>query len=326
MINNSAARLFGAWTFALLAAGCERHPEPSPLQGVVEYDDRVIGFEVGGRVLEVPVERGADVAADALLARLDDSLERPMRDLRSAELSAAQAQLKLLRSGARGEDLKASEAEIGALQAQEALLAKNLARQQQLRSAGAASQASLDEISSQLDAIGERRRALDQRLKALRSGARSEELAAADARAQGASAALAAIDARLGRYALKSSVAGTIVDVHVKPGEMVSPGAPAVTLADLAHPFVDVFVPQGKMEGVAVGASAHVRVDATLSPFPGRVEYVFPHTEFTPRFLFSESERPNLVIRVRVRLDDPKHQLHEGVPAFIELGGSKASG
>jgi hypothetical protein len=50
------------------------------------------------------------------------------------------------------------------------------------------------------------------------------------------------------------------------------------------------------------------------------VENVARATEFTPRFLFSERERANLVVRVRVRVDDPAQRLHAGVPAFVELG------
>ena len=51
----------------------------------------------------------------------------------------------------------------------------------------------------------------------------------------------------------------------------------------------------------------------------GKVEYVAQRTEFTPRFLFSEQERPNLVVRVRVRVDDDQERLHAGVPAFATI-------
>jgi HlyD family secretion protein len=326
MIKNSAThwqRNPLRWIGLLLAfePGCDQGQKagPEPLQGVVEYDDRVIGFELGGRVLEVGVERGQTVAAGAIVARLDDGLERPTRDLRVADLAVAQAQLKLLRAGTRREDLRAAEAEIGALSAQEDTLQKNLARQTQLKAAGAASDSAIDNVTAELRATAERRTALEQRLKALRNGARSEELAAADAHAQAAVAALAMLDARLARYVLASPTAGDVVDVHVKVGEMVAPGAPAVTVADLGHPYVDVFVPEGRMREVAVGARAQARVDGVSEALAARVEHVFPHTEFTPRFLFSESERPNLVLRTRVRVEDPKHVLHAGVPAFVRL-------
>jgi hypothetical protein len=46
------------------------------------------------------------------------------------------------------------------------------------------------------------------------------------------------------------------------------------------------------------------------------VEVVGRTLEFTPRYLFSEKERPNLVVRVRIALEDPAEKLHAGVPAF----------
>jgi HlyD family secretion protein len=325
MINNRPRRRW-VWLALVIAAAtaCQttQAKDRESLQGVVQYDDRIIGFELGGRVLDVAVERGQHVAQGQMLARLDDGLELPERDLRAADLAATQAQLRLLRAGTRREELQASASEIEALRATEETQAKNLARQQQLQAAGAATAQSIDELSSQLRASSERRRALEERLKAARNGARADEISAAEARAQAAAAALAAVTARLERYQLKNPAEGTVVDVHIKTGEMVAPGSPAVTVADLAHPFADVFVPEGKMSGVAVGAPTTLRVDGVASELGGRIEHVFPRAEFTPRFLFSEDERPNLVIRVRVRIDDPKHLLHEGVPAFARLAGN----
>jgi HlyD family secretion protein len=286
---------------------------------VIEHDDRVIGFELPGRVLEVSVERGAHIDKDAKLARLDDALELPQRDLRAADVATAEAQLRLLQAGARREDLSAAEAEVAAIAAQEQETSSQLRRESSLYAAGAAPQSKVDDLTAQLKALGERKRALEQRHKALRAGARTDEVSAAQARADAARAALALTEARIARYALVSPAAGTIVDVHVKAGEMVAAGSPAITLADLDHPFVDVFVPEGRMQGIAVGARAEVRVDGVDKPLAGTIEHVFPRTEFTPRFLFSEGERPNLVIRTRVRIEDPKHVLHEGVPAFVNL-------
>jgi HlyD family secretion protein len=322
MIKNSSTR------WALLPAllpmlgsvgGCEaaKAGTPDPLQGVVEYDDRLLGFEVGGRIQAIAVQRGQDVAADAPLVKLDDTLETPIRDLRAAELAAAEAQLRLLKAGARGEEIRASAAEVAALQSQEDILDKNLKRQHTLFTQGALPQSALDDTAAQQRSTSERRRAAEERLQALRNGARGDEIAAAVARVQGAQAALAAQSARLVRYSLRSPAAGSIVDVHLEVGEMVAPGTPVITLADLSHPFVDVFVPQARAHELKVGDPMQVMVDGLDAPLPGRIEHVFPKTEFTPRFLFSEGERPNLVLRMRVRVDDPDHVLHSGVPAFV---------
>jgi HlyD family secretion protein len=100
---------------------------------------------------------------------------------------------------------------------------------------------------------------------------------------------------------------------------VLAAGAPVVTLGDVAHPYVDLFVPQGDLRGVRPGLAAQVRVDAEGAPFQARVEDVGRRAEFTPRYLFSPKERANLVVRVRVRIDDPQGRLHAGVPARAVL-------
>lgn len=323
MINNSSPSWLVLASLAPVLgalASCESAKAggpADPLQGVIEYDDRLLGFEVSGRVQAIAVQRGQEVAADAPLVKLDDTLEAPVRDLRAADLAGAEAQLRLLKAGARGEEIRASAAEVAALQSQEDILDKNLRRQQTLLASGALSQSTLDDTAAQLRGTSERRRAAEERLLAQRNGARGDEIAAAVARVQGAQASLAAQSARLTRYALRSPAAGSIVDVHVEVGELVAPGTPAITLADLSHPFVDVFVPQARAHELKVGDPLQILVDGIGAPLPGRIEHVFPKTEFTPRFLFSEGERPNLVLRMRVRVDDPDHVLHSGVPAFV---------
>jgi len=97
----------------------------------------------------------------------------------------------------------------------------------------------------------------------------------------------------------------------------VAAGAPIVSVGDTLHPFVDVYVPEGQLAGITRGAPAELRVDGVGHTFPVVVETLGTKPEFTPRFLFSERERPNLVIRVRVRALDPKEELHAGVPAFV---------
>jgi len=66
-----------------------------------------------------------------------------------------------------------------------------------------------------------------------------------------------------------------------------------------------------------------VRVDAEPGArFEGTVEMVGRTLEFTPRYIFSDKERPGLVVRVRIDLKDPQEKLHAGVPAFAALGGA----
>jgi HlyD family secretion protein len=302
-----------------VAAGCRpRASVPPGFQGLVEYDERVIGFEVAGRVLEVPVHRGQLVHPGDVLARLDDVLAVASGEARQAELEAARADLALLKAGARREDIAAATADLGGATASEALARKEAERKRALLHGGATTSADADRAEGDLEQAMARRASLQSRVALLRRGARPEEIARAEANVRTRTSAVAEEKERLARYVLRATGMGTVLDVTVKPGEVVAPGTPALMMADVGHPYADVFMPEGRLGALQVGGRAQVRVDALEERFAAVIEYVSPETEFTPKFLFSDRERPNLVIRARVRLDDPGHRLHSGVPVFVE--------
>jgi HlyD family secretion protein len=303
---------------ALLACACARGAEKGAreYQGVIELHERVLSFELGGTVKELRVRRGERVEKGQLLAVLDDALERPQREARAAEARAADAQLELLRAGSRGEDVRAAEAQLRGAKAAEETLLDSLARTRKLAAAGSVPPAQLEEIEGQARRATAERQSLEERVAALKAGARSQEVKAALARASQAHAALDAADARLSRFLLRAEILGAVLDTHVEPGEVVQPGVPVLTLGETQRPYLDVFVPQAELSGVRAGTPATVRVDAEHQPLRGAVEMVGRTVEFTPRYLFSEKERPNLVVRVRIELQDPQEKLHAGVPGF----------
>jgi HlyD family secretion protein len=270
-------------------------------------------------VIKVDVVRGGEVRQGDLLATLDDTLEQTTREAREAEAQVADAQLSLVRAGSRPEQVQSLEAEVRAAQANETLLVKNLSREQRLLEQGATTGAAVDDLESRLVAASEQRRSLEQKLRELKNGARRQEIVSAEAHAAAAGKSARLEAERVRRHDLRALTGGRVLDRHVEPGEVVGAGTPVVTLADTSHPYADVFVPEANIAGVRVGAGASVSVDAIAEPLRGRVENVGRRTEFTPRYLFSERERPNLVVRVRVRIDDLGEKLHAGVPTFVTI-------
>ncbi|MFT3921348.1 MAG: HlyD family efflux transporter periplasmic adaptor subunit [Myxococcales bacterium] len=303
-------------------SACTREPVISEgaFQGVVELDVITLSFEVPGRVERVNVAEGQALQGATVLAELDETMARAEREARAADLEAAKAQLELLEAGARSEDIKAIEVELNSVRDQEVVLARQRQRQEQLTRSGAAASASLDDLDTRASTLAGRRDVLEQRLRGMRAGARRQELEAARAKVKALEAALLAADVRLGRFKLGYEGSAEVLENHVKGGEYVNAGAPAFTIADLDHPYVDIFVPQAHIASIHVGMPMSVRVDSLARAVAGKVERVGRQTEFTPRFLFSEKERVNLVIRVRVRVEDRKHELKAGVPAFVKMG------
>ena len=210
---------------AVIVSSCDAAragDDESSLQGIVEHEDRTLAFELPGRLASVAVERGQRVEAGQIVAQLDDSLERPTRALREADLHAAEAQLALLRAGARREEVRGVAAELRAAEAAESRIDRTLTRQRQLLAKGVAPGAQVEDLEGELARAQAQRDAVGQRLAATRRGARPEEIQAAESRVEAAQAALAAVEARLARYTLRAPWSGTVLDVPVR----VLPAAP----------------------------------------------------------------------------------------------------
>lgn len=312
----------------LTLPACDQMPWAPPVldayQGVIEIDERVLAFTVSGRLLAVSVREGQWLKEGDELARLDDTLERLNRDARAAEARAARSQVDLLLAGAREEDIKSLREELIAARSSEALALTEMDRARTLAGRGISTAAQLDASRGVVEQTTARRRNLEFRLAGLKSGARSQEIEAAQARAEAADTAVRAADERISMHVLRTDQAVLVLDVHLDPNEFAPIGGPVVTVGDVRHPYVDVFVPEGRIGEVALGTKVTVRVDNSSKALDGEVTYLANRTEFTPRFLFSDRERPNLVIRVRVKIHDPDAKLRSGVPAFVRVAPKAA--
>jgi HlyD family secretion protein len=312
---------------ALLVAGCTRHdPDADAYQGVVELEERDLGFEVAGRVRSLEVHEGDRLEAGTLIASIDPELEESALSVRTAETGAAEQQLALLRAGARPEEIRALRARVDAAVANETLLRTNAERSRRLFEGQAVPRAALDQAEAELARATADRRAAEEQLSVAMQGNRRQEVAAAADRVTAARANVDLQRRRVGRYELRALEPAEVLEIHVRAGEFAVVGQPVITVADTRRPYADVFVPQGQLDGIRVGATARARVDSLTQEIQGRVERVLRTTEFSPRYIFSRDERANLVVRVRLRFDDPQRRLHAGVPLFarIERGGTTA--
>jgi HlyD family secretion protein len=103
-------------------------------------------------------------------------------------------------------------------------------------------------------------------------------------------------------------------------GEVVSAGTPIVTLADLDHLWVRVYVPETDLGKVHWGQVVDVRTDTYPGKiYHGRIAFVSSEAEFTPKSVQTEKERVTLVYRVKVDVENPNWELKPGMPADVDV-------
>ncbi|OFW12282.1 MAG: hypothetical protein A3H29_12740 [Acidobacteria bacterium RIFCSPLOWO2_02_FULL_67_21] len=323
------------FVFALAAVAACAQPEPSStvrVSGHVEATEVQVAAEVGGRLLELRVAEGDRVAAGDTVARLDTRDVELQIDRVRADRAAASAQSRFLQRGARVEDVRQAQAQVDAAAAEADALATELRAAQSdferfdtLLKANAGSRKQRDDALARVDLLRERERSARDRVRAARevvsrleAGATREELDGALARVAAADAQIAALEKARGDATVVSPVAGIVTEQLADVGEMVAPRMPILIVTALDSAWANLFVPEPLVPRVALGLPATVLTDAG-DRIPGKVTYISPQAEFTPRNVQTADERSRLVYRIKVAVDNRAGTLKAGMPVDAEL-------
>lgn len=157
-------------------------------------------------------------------------------------------------------------------------------------------------------------------------GYRAEDIAQAKAAAEAAQAALAAVESQLQELQVKAPVDGVVEAVEIRPGDLVAPNAPALSLLDLSELWVRAYVPENRLD-IQTGQKLFVTVDSFPGrQFAGHVSFVSRDAEFTPGNVQTPEERSKQVFRIKVILDEGRDLLRAGMSADVWLGPVSTAG
>jgi len=293
------------------------------VSGTIEVTTVELSFKVGGRLTKRLVDEGEMVAAGQPVARLEDDELQEDKSARAAEKRAAQAALADLRAGSRREEIAQAEAVLARMKADAERLRKDALRSEALFKRDVIPQKDLDAARAGRDASAAAVREAEQHLQLLRIGPRPDAVQQARSQVEAAEAGLALTETRLAQSVLTAPLAGLVLAKHAEPGEMLAVGAPVVTIGKMDDVWLRAYIPESEMGRVKVGQRAHVTVDTWPGrPFEGKVSFISPEAEFTPKNVQTEKERVKLVYRIKITLANTGMELKPGMPAdaVIETG------
>ena len=237
-------------------------PEPLLVQGEADATRLDIAARVDGRVKEVPVERGQNVAAGAALVRIDNPETVAKLEQMRAAKTVAEAQLANVLVGTRVETIAARKAELERAQAALVLAQKTFDRTRTLTEQGNSPQSRLDQMT---DSLHESERAVDQAQSAYDqavNGYTKEERAISRANVEKANADIQSVQSIIDQLVVYAPVASQVYQRNVEPGEYVSPGVPLVTLIDLADVWIHFDLREDLVKTLKVGDRFDVRIPA----------------------------------------------------------------
>lgn len=277
----------------------------------------IIASEAEGLVVAYPVEEGQGVREGQLIAQLRRVPVEIDLQAAKAALEEARQELLELERGSRPEEIEEARAAWQRAEAErtnaerEANRRKDLYEQQviaieQYQVADTAETAASERVAET--------RAIYERIK---TGPRQERIDKAKAQVEARQAAVALLEDRLARTAIKAPFHGVVVKEHTEVGQWLSKGAAVVELLDLSTVEVTVPVPERYVAQVRRGDATPLVLDALPGKrFAGSVSRVIPQADAESR-----------TFPVKVKVANPQGLIKSGMFArvtFPVVKGQKA--
>ena len=298
--------------------------------------------------LECSEQEAAVGLAKAKLAQAKATLEKLENGARPEELSQAQAAaaeteaayMMALR-GARSEEIKAARAMADAARAQRDTAQSDFERAKKLFEGKAVSQPVYAQALHRFEAADSQHSAAREQLDLLANGTRNEQIEMAKAARDRAAAALDLVkngarkeDLEAARAVCAAAEAdvlradtllkemtviaprnGIIESLDIHAGDLVQPG-PAIRITDPEDLKLIVYVSAKLLGELRLGQEVRFTTDSFgAEEFTGKVSYIAPTGEFTPRNLQTEEERVQQMFGVKIAFDSGGGKLRPGMAA-----------
>ncbi len=146
--------------------------------------------------------------------------------------------------------------------------------------------------------------------------AAEKEVETANAQVKAARSAVELAKIQLTYTQLRAPFKGIITTRNMEPGEVVLPGREVMTLSDLSTVELKIFVDETEIGKIKPGQRVEVRVDTFPDKvYIGKVSFISPEGEFTPKIIQTHKERVKLVYLVKVSIPNQDLELKSGMPA-----------
>jgi HlyD family secretion protein len=292
---------------------------PGTLYGNVEIRQVDLSFNAEGTVATMTKREGDRVKQGEAIAALDPATYQSAYDLAAARRDAAKAQLDVLLAGTRPEDIEEARANLAAAQASLANAEASFERQKGLATTNATTKQLLDDSRMALDSGRAKVDQMQALLTRALNGPRPEDIEAARAQLRAAEATVDLSRTQLERTKLVSPANGTIMTRVIEPGTVVLPAAGVYSMALDDEAWVRSFAPEPLLSRVVPGTEVTLTADGTRKSYHGRIGYVSPAAEFTPKTVETPELRTQLVYRLRIRVENPDDGIRQGMPMTITL-------
>jgi RND family efflux transporter MFP subunit len=220
-----------------------------------------LGFERGGKLVNVFVKEGDRVKSGQPIAKLDVSNLQMQKLQLKAQLDQAQARLDEFIAGPRQQNIAAARAAVDDIKQQLELQKTKLKRRKYLYDQGAISREQLDEISFGENSLNARLRQAQSNLNELLAGTRTEQIAAQRAAVKQLEASISDLEITIAKSTIKAPFAGIVSARLIDEGTVVNTGQTVVRLVENTSPEARIGMPATVVNKLRIGSPQKVEIN-----------------------------------------------------------------
>ncbi|MBX2892755.1 MAG: efflux RND transporter periplasmic adaptor subunit [Saprospiraceae bacterium] len=295
---------------------CQNATPKADAYGNFEADERVVSAETSGKIIAFNIEEGQNLKAGEQVGAIDSVQLILKREQLQASIRAVAA-----KSPAISAQLAVYEKQMATTRQQLANLEREKRRVENLLKSDAATPKQLDDLNDQIevarkqmDVILEQKSATNSSLTTQQSGLLAEILPLQKQIAQ--------LDDQIAKSRIVNPLNGTVLVKYAEPGEVTAFGKPLYKIADLNTMTLRAYVAGDQLSAVKVGQQVKVFIDeadGTQRELSGKITWISPKAEFTPKVIQTKDERVNLVYAVKISVPNSDGILKIGMPAEVRF-------
>jgi len=309
-------------SFVLISCGNDNDKNIIEASGNIEATEVVVSSKVNGEIISLLKDEGDKVSAGDTILVIDTLTYKLKLQEAISVMNAAEAQYQMLKIGAREEDIRQAESNLNQAQTNFNLAEKDKERYSNLYDSQSITKKQYEDAVARYDITFAQLNAAKENFKKVKNFARPEELKQAEANFNRTRANVDLLQKNLNDCYVTSPLNGIIVKKFIEKGETVNMLTSLFKVSDLGKVDLMIYVPETELAKIKTGQTADIKTDAYPDKsYKGKVVYISPEAEFTPKNIQTKEERTKLVFAVKLKIPNPDFELKPGMPAdaFVHI-------
>lgn len=314
--------VLAAFVLTLYISGCGNGKDTNSISasGTIESVNVTISSKTSGTINKINFKEGDRVKKGDLLVEIShDLLDIQLRQS-EAGVDLANAQLKLLRSGARREDIKQSEELVKQAKINMELARQDKERAEELYRQDATTKKLYDDAIGRYDLTVTQYNSTKENLAKVKTIIRPEEIEQAQANLKKAVSMVDLLKQNIEDCKVYAPSDGFVSKKFIEEGENAVMGGSLLRLSNLETVNLVIYIPETELANVKLGQEADITIDAFKDKnYKGKIIFISPEAEFTPKNIQTPDERTKLVFAIKIEIPNPQFELKPGLPADAKI-------